>query len=243
MLWTMTPPEPKTRPVLVAAGGLVALLLGAVLVAQLWGGGGDGPAPAPPPLPAPPPPVAAPPPAPVAPAAPPQGLELRGITGSGAIIGFPDGTQRLVPVGREVQPGLTVAALHPNAVVLRGAGIDYRLGFTGLDGATVPPAPSAAPDSPEAAIQAETRRYLLGMAPRQVNGRISGYTIRPGADLPALAAAGLRPGDLVVGVNGSELDQERLMDLAAGLANATRTVIAFERDGRRMEAVVRAPAR
>lgn len=237
------PAEPRTRPLFLAIGGGVILLLLIYLVVGPARNKDSAPAsvsapPATAPVPAAPPgPLAAPAVAP--PAASPQGLVLRGVAGSGAIIGYPDGSQRLVAIGREALPGLTLIAVRPNEAVLRGGGAEYRLGFTGAEAA--PAAVDAPAATPEAAWRRDTQRYLLGMAPRQVNGRISGYTLRGGASFPALAAAGLRPGDLLLTVNGSELDQERLMDLAATLANSSRTIIEYERGGRRMRAVVTRP--
>lgn len=235
------PAEPKTRPLFLAAGGAVIVLLIAYLLIGHFAG--EAPAPdagAVPPPPSPPPPTFAPaPPAAPTPVVSPQGLILRGVAGSGAIVGFPDGTQRLVPIGRDVMPGLTLVAVRPAEAVLRGGGAEYRLGFTGAESTVAAPAAPAA--TPQAGWRQDTQHYLLGMAPRRVNGRVSGYTIRPGMNFPALAAAGLRPGDLVLTVNGSEFDQERLMDLAATLSNSTRTVIEFQRDGRVMRATVPHP--
>ena len=110
-----------------------------------------GPSPAP--VAAPPPPApplqtvtVTPAPAVAAPAAGgvPQGLILHGVTGSGAIFGFADGSQRYVARGREVVPGLTLQAVSLNHVILTMGSANLRLGF---GGAAVPlsQAPGAAP--------------------------------------------------------------------------------------------------
>jgi hypothetical protein len=142
--------EAKTRPWFVAIGGGVIVLLAAVLVGQLGGDGEEvatsAPAPASAPVTAP---AFAPPPSPA-----PQGLVLHGIVGTGAIFAFPDGSQRLVPVGREVQPGVTLQALEPNAVVLRGPGGDYRLGFSAPDERAGVPAARPSPSVSGGAIGA-----------------------------------------------------------------------------------------
>ena len=54
----------------------------------------------------------------------------------------------------------------------------------------------------------------------------------PGASLPLLERAGLRPGDVIVRVNGSQFDQERLEELAWTLANSDAVTFEIERDGR-----------
>jgi len=151
--------EAKTRPWFVAIGGGVIVLLAAVLVGQLGGDGEEvatsAPAPASAPVTAP---AFAPPPSPApvvaTPTFAPQGLVLHGIVGTGAIFAFPDGSQRLVPVGREVQPGVTLQALEPNAVVLRGPGGDYRLGFSAPDERAGVPAARPSPSVSGGAIGA-----------------------------------------------------------------------------------------
>lgn len=229
MPWTMKPPE-LGRPAIAAIGlGLAALTAAVWLMSS-------GPEPAPvAPTPPPPPPPAAPVSAAV-PAAPPpsaEGLRLFGLLGAGAIIGFPDGQQRLVAVGRDVLPGLKIARIEQQFVVLASSGGEVRLGFDGVREAET--AASAAPASAtaEAAQREETLNYRLGLAPRRAGSRVDGYVMRPGASLPALQRAGLQPGDVIVGVNGSRFDEERMEELAWQIANSDRTEFEVERGGRR----------
>jgi type II secretion system protein C len=224
-----------------------AILLAIVVLASLLlrGGGGGAPAPeaslpptAPPPAPAaPPPPVAAAPAAPAAPTADPAQLKLYGLLASGAVIGFPDGAQRLVPVGRDAVPGLTLVRVEQNHAVFRSAGGEVRLGFDGIAQAQ-PGTPAAAPTpvaAGEAAQREETLRYRLGLAPRMANGRVTGYTVRSNVEMPALARAGIRPGDVIVSVNGSSFDEERLQELAWNIANSSATRFEVERGGQRVQ--------
>jgi type II secretory pathway component PulC len=149
-----------------------------------------------------------------------------------------DGTQRLVRTGRDVLPGLTLVAVRQHNVLLRSAAGEFVLDFTGAT-----PAPAATATAPvaasEAALRDETLRYRLGLAPRMQGGRVAGFTIRQGADLPALQRAGLQPGDTILSVNGSRLDEERMMELAWTIANSGRTELEYERGGRRARAAVR----
>lgn len=217
--------------------GGVAILLALVLAVQLWSGGEPAPEPVPvaaPPV-APPPPVATATP-PAAPAVSPEGLRLFGVTGAGAIIGMPDGRQRLVMLGREVLPGLRLEVVRVDHAMLKSPAGDYRLDFTGVTAAT-PSAPAPAPASgpaSEAAIRADVRRYQLGLEPRQAGGRITSHVVRPGQDLPVLRRAGLQPGDVILRVNDSEFDQERMMELAWTIANTDQVVFEIERNGQRM---------
>lgn len=217
--------------------GGIAILLVLVLAVQLWSG--DSAPPVPPPTssppPVPPPPVTAAPP-PTAPAASPEGLRLFGVTGAGAIIGMADGRQRLVMMGRDVLPGLRLEAVRVDHALLKSSAGEYRIDFTGVTAATLAvqaSAPASGPPS-EAAVRADVRRYQLGLEPRQAGGRITSHVLRPGQNLPVLQRAGLQPGDIILRVNDSEFDQERMMELAWTVANADQVVFEIERNGQRM---------
>lgn len=209
-----------------SGGGLVIVVLLAYL---LW------PEAEPPPAPAQPPPVApapvavvsAPPP-PAAPTVDVSQLRLFGVMASGAVIGMADGSQRFVPVGREIVPGVALLRVELHHAVLATAAGEVRLGFDG-----VAPAASVVAAAPaELGRSDETLRYRLGLAPRMVGGRVSGFTMRAGADLPGLARAGIRPGDVILRVNGSALDEERREELAWQIANSGHVEFEIERGGR-----------
>ncbi len=219
-----------------ALGGVAVLLLLA-LGYRLLGGAEEPPAPVTeaPATPAPAPQMAeSPPPAP--PPVSPEGLRLHGVTGAGAIIAGADGRQRLIAIGREVLPGLTLARVSVDHALLRSAAGDIRLDFTGTSAAptasATAPAPSGTPQ--EAAIRDDALRYRLAFAPHRVGARIGGHVLRPGQSLPVLEQAGLRPGDVVLRVNDSEFDQERMLELARTVATSDRVVFEIERDGRPM---------
>lgn len=222
-----------------ALGGAAILLLLA-LGYQLSGDPAAPPQPDMPVTPAPQPPL---PPAPAPPAAPPpaspDGLRLHGVTGAGAIIAAADGRQRLVAIGRDVLPGLRLEQVRLDHALLRSSTGAFRLDFTGVaasgDGA---PAAAASGTPLEAAIREDGVRYRLAFSPRESGGRISSHVLRSGQALPVLERAGLRPGDVILRVNDSEFDQERMMELARTVATSDRIVFEIERDGRplRLEA-------
>jgi len=218
-----------------AAGGTVVVLLLAYL---LWPAGEQPPAPGPAPTrsaaPLPPPAAVAVPP-PAAPAADVAQLHLIGVMASGAVIGRADGSQRFVPLGREVVPGATLVRVELHAAVLATAAGEVRLGFEDADRGGAAPAAAAAPPP---AQREETLRYRLGLAPRMAGGRVDGYIVRPGADLPALARAGIQPGDVILRVNGAQLDEERREELAWQIANSRRVEFEIERGGRPLRLIM-----
>ena len=178
-----------------------------------------------------PPPVIAPPPAvAAAPVTDLSQLRLYGVLGSGAVIGMADGMQRFVAVGREIVPGVTLRRVEVHHAVLATASGEVRLGFDGVAQPQDAPAATAAPA--DAAQRDEGLRYRVGLAPRMAGGRVNGYTVRQGADLPALERAGIRPGDVILRVNGSEFDEERLSELAWQIANSDHVEFEVERGGR-----------
>lgn len=241
----------ESREKRTAAGGIAAAA--ALLAYLLWPAPSDGsdvelvpaeqraaPAPAPPATAA----AVSPAPALAASVATPEGLTLHGVMASGAVIGFADGRQSYVAVGRDVMPGLRLEAVRLRHAVLASGTAQYRLGFGGSPTPLTPSgqpatlaaqAPGPAFDAEEtrriAGERAETSRFRQALAPRQAGG---GYTLRPGVNPPGLARAGVQPGDTILGINGSRLGPEQLEELAWTIANSTRTEIEIERNGRRL---------
>lgn len=196
------------------------------------------------------PPAIVPPPPPAvvpaaAPAAVPEGLKLTGVTGRGAIFGFADGGQRYVGVGSDVAPGLRLQAVQLRHVVIGSAAAAYRLGFGGppvaLAASATAPAATAAPvgASPAEAQRSTAERaqadmYRQALTPPAAGGSGTGYTLRSNANLPAFQRAGLQSGDVILSVNGSAMNAERLDELAWSIQNSTRTEFEIDRGGRRL---------
>jgi len=65
-------------------------------------------------------------------------LRLFGVLSRGAVIGMPDGTQRFVPIGREILPGVTLRGVDLHHAILTTSAGEVRLGF---DIAAQPQAP------------------------------------------------------------------------------------------------------
>ena len=182
-------------------------------------------------------PAAPSPPPPVAPAASLSGLVLRGVLGGGAaIIGFPDGNQRSVPVGREFLPGVTLKEVALRHVILATTSGESRLEFNKSASEIAPAGAVATAKVLEAERHGrETLEFRTGLMPLEEEGRIRGFAIRPGASLPIFQRAGLRPGDVIVSVNGQAFrSEEKVLELVGELASAKAIQIDFVRGGRRM---------
>jgi len=71
----------------------------------------------------------------------------------------------------------------------------------------------------------------LVLAPHMIEGRLAGYVVAAASDEAALAGARLQPGDLLLDMDGRQLDQGRMAGLGDELALADSVEVTFERDG------------
>jgi general secretion pathway protein C len=246
--------SPREKKLLAVAAIMLVVTLLFLLIGsggEEEGGGGVELAQAPPASlsPAPPPPSFAPPP-PVAPAGPSvnstdvSGLVLRGVLGGGpnggaAILASADGGQRLVRVGRPVLPGVTLKEVGIRHALLSTPSGDMRLEFNKAAEFQASLAPAVAqmtaPPPGGEGRERETLQYRIGLEPRRQDGRISGFTIKPGAELPVLTRAGLRPGDVLVAVNGQPFEsEEKVLELSSEIAGSYEVEFTFERAGKRL---------
>lgn len=180
------------------------------------------------------------------------GVRADGTGGGSAIIGLADGRQVSVGVGEEIEPGLILRSVASDHVVMaRGESLS-RLMFTDLPvGAAAPPPPPSEPQvvTPQGAAPAEAGQAAAatpsgpsidparlmaqaGLRPRMQGLGINGFTVSGTGDGSALAAAGLRSGDVILAVNGQALDSPaRIAGLRGQLSNSTSAEIRFERNG------------
>ena len=72
----------------------------------------------------------------------------------------------------------------------------------------------------------------LRVQPARIGGEMRGYRIYPGRNRQLFSTAGLRPGDLVTGVNGVNLDDPgRALQLLGDLSTASSLSVTVERGG------------
>lgn len=167
------------------------------------------------------------------------GINLNEATGGGsAIIAGEDGVQASYAVGDEIAPGLTLAGIAFDHVLLDRGGARETL-FLDQSGA----APVASPATPLPAPTAEVGAAAasgeltaaaikagVGFAPRTENGRVTGITVQPTGDGAAFRAAGLRPGDVIRAVGGRPIGSAGdVAALANQLVPGARIALEVER--------------
>lgn len=130
------------------------------------------------------------------------GVRVDEASGRGAaIVAGPDGVQKSVSVGEEVEPGVKLTAVaFDHVTIARGATPeDLFLEQTG----TAPAAPTfgAAPVR-SGDVTADQFANQIGFVPRIDGGRVSGLAVRPQGSGEAFRAAGLRDGDVITSLGG-----------------------------------------
>jgi len=180
-------------------------------------------------------------------------LVLRGVRRTGdpragsAIIQTSQGEQRIIPVGGEIAPNVTLEAIYPDRVIIDRRGARESLSLredarrTTLLRASGQPreAVEATPTPAPAATRAPARRFgeddwLRGLRLERLEpGSAGGYRIRPDSDRALLESVGLEPGDVITSVNGRTIT--RTVNMAAvleNLAEASSARFTVLRDGR-----------
>ncbi|WP_375243276.1 type II secretion system protein N [Sphingomonas parapaucimobilis] len=168
------------------------------------------------------------------------GTRLDEASGRGsAILAGPDGVQRSVSVGEEIQPGVTLKAVAFDHITIDRGGATEDLYLDQSDappaaaGASAPGAPSVqAPGSvpPAGGVAIAQLRSDIGFIPRLDGGRVSGLVVRSQGSGAAFRAAGLREGDIVTALGGRPVTGPGDLDrLAADFAQGGSLSITVER--------------
>ncbi|SDD42682.1 general secretion pathway protein C [Sphingomonas sp. YR710] len=183
------------------------------------------------------------------------GIRADRASGRGAaIIGLPDGTQNSYAVGDAIMPGVVLAGVTFDSVTIRRNGAAEKLYLdqsqaapvVGAPGIAPPPIPAPSGPDPFAAIrggpgQMAAMRSVgppslltdMNLSPRQRGDRIDGYILQPSGTGDAFRAAGFRPGDVLVAVNGTRLiDAVGTGPFAQAIVSGGSTSLQVERDGR-----------
>ncbi|MES2834704.1 MAG: type II secretion system protein N [Pseudomonadota bacterium] len=175
------------------------------------------------------------------------GVRAGGPGGGSAIIGLPDGRQVSVGVGDEIEPGLTLTEVGPDHAVVSRNGSPSRITFGEVPvGAAAPPPPPTTeqvvtPQSSAAAtVDPQALMAEASLRPRMRGLAVTGFTVNASGQTPALAAAGLQPGDVITSIDGVPLDGlGRLNELRTRLSRAPQAEIRFERNGQPRTTTIR----
>lgn len=164
-------------------------------------------------------------------AALPYGATLRRVLGSGVLIDTPAGLRSLaLPEPAAASSGSSAATLGmvPAAAATPTAAPDSRLW---LAEALAPrPKPMVWPPG-DGPLQMGTS--VVG-APVLRDGRVAAYQLQPGRDAAAFARLGLKPGDLLTGIDGQPVGGPRQAADRLRQVIATGGQVEIERDGHAM---------
>jgi general secretion pathway protein C len=171
------------------------------------------------------------------------------------IIGESANNAKLYSVGDSVPGGARLNAVYGDRVILeRGGQLEalllprqYKAG-TGVT-APPPPPPMGVPQSAGSQVVERVKRMIAQdpgsvaeiMRPQPVfaNGQQRGYRVYPGRNRAQFARLGLRPGDLVMSVNGTPLDDpQRGMEIFRSIGSSDQVRVTVERNGRPQELVL-----
>ncbi|MGY1425140.1 type II secretion system protein N [Lysobacter sp. A289] len=172
-----------------------------------------------------------------------------------AILGK-DGDQASYAVSQEIAPGIVLESVGTEHAVLAANGARHRLELpplatagatpaaktlpignprpTAPPAATAPPFPAASTGTPAMPRQSSTATGLI-------ESPGGGYAITAGASAALMRPAGLRPGDVVLSVNGRPLDPARLAGLRDELKGQAQLTIQYQRDGKTHTTTLQAP--
>lgn len=145
-----------------------------------------------------------------------------------------DGRQRAYRTGDTLAPGVVLAAVAGDHVVLRTAQGTSRLALAAAGSAAGARAstgtlPVAQAPAPARAAGAEPAQLIAqaGLLAHEDGG----YTLIPRGDDTALRQAGLQAGDVLLAVDGQPLTPERLAELQGSLSDRDGATLTVRRDG------------
>lgn len=175
-------------------------------------------------------------------------LVLYGVTGQAAVIARRGGSQMLVRPGWQAAPGVVLKSVRLDAVLLSDHGRDVTLALVDASGtsrlsgvesgarALLMAAAGGQARPPSQSERNSGIEFQLALAPREEGGRVTGFVFKPGAPAPILTAAGLKPGDVVVSVNGRGLlTKDDVAGLAREVAVSPEMRFGYERAGQTLE--------
>jgi general secretion pathway protein C len=169
--------------------------------------------------------------------------------GGFAIVGESAAAAKFYPVGATLPGGARLQGVYPDRIVIDRGGTLESLTLPKRPlAAGPPPAPSALPapaadlgERMRSAVQQNPNLLSNVIRAQQVmaSGRQRGFRVYPGANPAAFARLGLRPGDLITAVNGTNLDDPARGDeILRTLGSAPEVRVTITRNGRASDLVL-----
>jgi general secretion pathway protein C len=165
-----------------------------------------------------------------------------------AFIGESANTARMYGVGKVVRGGTTLSAVYSDRVILDTSGRLETLALPRLSAASAAliSRPPPAPARPGSQFTENVRRIaesnpaafteIVRPQPVFANGVQRGYRVYPGRQRQQFSKLGLQPGDLVLSINGTPLDDpQRGMEIFSTMADSDRVTVTVERNGQPQE--------
>lgn len=162
-----------------------------------------------------------------------------------AIIGESAQSAKVFAVGSAVRPGTKLHAVYIDRVILDRAGNLEALALPRrTSGALVINRPAVAPaqnqftENMRRIAESNPSAFAEIIRPQPVfaNGVQRGYRVYPGRNRAQFARLGLVPGDLVLSINGTPLDDpQRGMEIFNTIGSADRVSVTVERNGQSQE--------
>jgi general secretion pathway protein C len=166
------------------------------------------------------------------------------------IIGETAAAAKVYKVGDSIPGGARLNAVYDDRVILeRGGQLEALLLPREYRGGSGPSTTAVTPARPAGAGNevADRVRRLIAQDPGSVaeimrpqasfqNGQLHGYRVYPGRNRQQFTRLGLRPGDLVMSINGTPLDDpQRGMEIFRSIGSSDQVRVTIERNGKPQE--------
>lgn len=160
-----------------------------------------------------------------------------------AIIGESASASNVYQVGEAVRPGTSLHSVYADRVILDSGGKLEALALPSQDlpGMQIAraPQPTAAPNNQftenlRRIAETNPAAFAEIVRPQPVfaNGVQRGYRVYPGRNRQQFARLGLQPGDLVLSINGTALDDpQRGAEIFNTMSTSDRVMVTVERNG------------
>lgn len=162
-----------------------------------------------------------------------------------AIIGESAQQTKVYSVGDTIRSGTKLHAVYPDRVTLNRGGSLETLALPKRNLAVAAARPAPPPQTTNRVIEnlrrvAETNptafAEIVRPQPVFANGVQRGYRVYPGRNRQQFAKLGLQPGDLVLSINGTPLDDpQRGMEIFNTIGTSDRVQLTIERNGQSQE--------